>query len=204
MRNRSLVLVAVLLAVGPVAFAKSPNGNGVGAGGVPPGQPFQALQAQIDALKSLVSDNLILNHHQELPFTIEPGGSASFPMPKAQSPVRVEVTFSLHNGGVQTPSEVMYAVVNFDATVTQNPQMTWVGTDSDGTTKGCNSLPAPNGGCGPGNVIASICGGTCTTINASLVADPVVDLDNAPNGSLILEQAVNTRDTGYYVVHLWY
>jgi hypothetical protein len=162
MRNRSLVLVAVLLAVGPVAFAKSPNGNGVGAGGVPPGQPFQALQAQIDALTSLVNDNLISNHHQELSFTIDPGGSASFPMPKAQSPVRVEVTFSLHNGGVQTPSEVMYAVVNFDATVTPN-QMTWVGTDSDGTTKGCNSLPATDG-CGPDNVIANICGGACPTI----------------------------------------
>jgi hypothetical protein len=44
MRNKSLVLgVVLLMAVGPAAFAKSPKGNGVGAGGAPSGQPFQSL-----------------------------------------------------------------------------------------------------------------------------------------------------------------
>jgi hypothetical protein len=65
-RNRSLVLAVVLLmAVAPVAFAKKSNGNGngVGPGGVPPGQPFQALQAEIDALNGLV---VSLQNHASL------------------------------------------------------------------------------------------------------------------------------------------
>jgi len=187
------------MALGPLAFGQGPNGNGVGAGSVPPGQPFRALQRQIDALESQVNENSILNHHQELEFTIEPGAAASFPMPKAQSPVRVEVSFSLLNGGVQTPSEVMYGVVNLDAAVNPDPQMTWIGTNNDGTTSACNSLDCPE------NVIASICGGACPTINASLVADPLIDADSAPYGSLVLEQNdATTSEPGYYVVHLWY
>jgi hypothetical protein len=206
MRSRSLVLLAVLLLiVGPVAVAKNTNkGNGVGAGGVPPGQPFQALQAQIDALKAQVMDlqdllnaNLLSDHHQELSFTISPGDSVSFPMPKAYSPVRVEVTFSLQNAGVQTPSEVLYAVVNLDALA---GEMTWVGTNSDGTMQASNTLDSPD------EPIASICGGApcSTTINASLVADPTVDANN-PYGSLVLAQSgVTTSRAGHYEVHLWY
>lgn len=208
MRSRSLVLMVVLLVVvGPVALAKNTtgnNGNGVGAGGVPPGQPFQALQAQIDALKAQVMDlqdlldaNLLSDHHKELSFMISPGGSVGFPMPKAYSPVRVEVTYSLHNAGVQKPSEVMYAVVNLDADA---GHMTWVGTNSDGTMQASNTLDSPDG------PIASICGGApcSTTIDASLVANPTVDTDN-PYGSLVLAQnGGTTSEDGYYVVHIWY
>ncbi len=68
-------------------------------------------------------------NHSLLTFTIKPGGSATFTLPAQQNPVLIEVSVTFNNGGTQTPSEIMYAVVNQDPS---SHQMTWIGTNSDG------------------------------------------------------------------------
>jgi len=127
-------------------------------------------------------------HFQQLTFTIVPGGSQSFALPAKQVPVRIEVTFSLLNAGTQTPSEVMYAVVNQDPA---SGQMTWVGTNNDGTQSGANSLTS--------SAIAHIFGGLNPTVNATLA------VDNPGVGTLKLTQnAATTILSGHYIVDLWF
>ncbi len=127
-------------------------------------------------------------HFQQLTFTIAPGGSQSFGLPAKQVPVRIEVTFSLLNNGTQTPSEVMYAVVNQDPL---SGQMTWVGTNNDGTQKGENSISSTD--------IAHIFGGASPTVNATLA------VDNLGAGTLKLTQnAATTIIPGHYIVDLWF
>jgi len=127
-------------------------------------------------------------HFQQLTFTIAPGGSQSFALPSKQVPVRIEVTFSLLNAGTQTPSEIMYAVVNQDP---QSGQMTWVGTNNDGTQSGANSISSTD--------IAHIFGGASPTVNATLA------VDNLGAGTLKLTQnAATTILSGHYIVDLWF
>jgi len=94
---------------------------------------------------------------RELRFTLQPGGSHDFILPEVQSPVRIEVSLTANNGGTQEPSELMYAVVNQDPA---SKQMTWIGTNSDGSSSGSSSLK--------GKTIARIFGGGPSTTNASL------------------------------------
>ena len=121
-----LVVAACLTVEANAAPAGGPPGQG---GGVPPGAPFQALQNQIDDLQNQI-DTLLDAHHQELQFSVDPGGSAPFALPKVQSPVRIEVTVTFMDGGTPSPSAIMYAVVNQDPV---SEAMTWIGTNSDGT-----------------------------------------------------------------------
>jgi hypothetical protein len=159
-------------------------------GGVPPGQPFQNLQNQIDALKTLINNNLIGNHHIELTFDLDPGASFSFPLPKKQSPIRIEVTVSRMNGGTQTPTEIMYAVVNQDPV---SNEMTWIGTNSDGSVVATNSLDSTD------DVIAVICGGACPTYDDRLL------VNNLSTSTVKIESNAATVDvTSSYVVHLWF
>ena len=190
------VAVAVIAVLAPMAVE---SGQKVppSQGGVPPGQPFQNLQNQINALKTevqdlqvLINDNLIENHHTELAFTLAPGQSFSFPLPKKQSPIRIEVTVSRMNGGTQKPTEIMYTVVNQDPV---SNSMTWIGTSSDGTVLASNSLDSTDG------VIAVICGGACPTFDDRLL------VDNLSNSTVKIESnAVTVAATSSYVVHLWY
>ncbi len=127
-------------------------------------------------------------HFQQLTFTIAPGGSQSFMLPAKQAPVRIEVTFSLLNGGTQTPSEIMYAVVNQDPS---SSQMTWVGTNNDGTQSGATSISATE--------IAHIFGGASPTVNATLAVDSLT------MGTLkITQNATTTILSGHYIVDLWF
>jgi hypothetical protein len=196
--RNALILTVLVAAVGSTgAYAARIKPGDTSPPGVPPGQPFQALQREIDdlnnrlnALQNVVNQNLIGAHHSELSFDIPPGGQAAFPLPKVQHPVRVEVSFSLLNQGTQTPSEVMYAVVNQDPL---SGQMTWVGTNNDASMQAGNT-PAST-------LIAQICGGTCPTVNASLIAQPLAQ----PPGNLVLQQNASTTIVpGHYVVHLWF
>jgi hypothetical protein len=124
----------------------------------------------------------------QLTFTVAPGGSQSFALPAMQVPVRIEVTFSLLNGGTQTPSEIMYAVVNKDPS---SGQISWVGTNNDGTQSGATSLSATD--------IAHIFGGASPTVNATLA------VDSAAAGTLkITQNAATTILPGHYVVDLWF
>ncbi len=159
-------------------------------GKVPPGQPFQALQAEIEALQTLIQENLISNHFQEISFSLNPGDSKSFALPKKQVPVRIEITFTLENGGTQTPSEVMFAVVNQDPV---SNHMTWVGTNNDSTSQAGNTSSPPS------TVIANIFGGGAPTVNASLEVD-----DLTASTLKVVQHSGTTIIPGSYIVHLWF
>ena len=119
----------------------------------------------------------------ELAFSLNPGESFSFALPAVQAPVRIEVSFTALNGGTQTPSELMYSVVNQDE---QSQQMTWIGTSSDGSQIGTNSLANTQ--------IASIGGGNA-----------VLEIDSLANRTVKITQSANrTSIAGHYIVHLWY
>ena len=68
-------------------------------------------------------------------FFLKPGGSFTFGLPKVASPIRIEISSPSTNGGVQTPSELMWALVNLDS---GSSNITWIGTNSDGSTLGSN------------------------------------------------------------------
>lgn len=135
-----------------------------------------------------IFEALLLDHHKELAFSVDPGDSFSFELPEVQGPVRIDVSFSLLNGGTQTPSEIMYAVVNQDP---ESTHFTWVGTNSDGSQQGSNSIVDTD--------IAYICGGTCFAKNA------VLQVDDRGAGTLKIWQNPGTTIlTGNYIVNLWY
>jgi len=120
---------------------------------------------------------------QKLSFSLSPGASSSFALPETQSPVRIEVSLTFLNGGTQTPSEIMYAVVNQDQ---QSGQMTWIGTNSDGSQAGSSSLDNTQ--------IASIGGGNA-----------VLEVDNLSSGTVRISQsATRTSIAGHYIVRIWY
>jgi len=124
----------------------------------------------------------------ELRFTLKPGASQDLVLPAVQSPVRIEVSFSLLNGGTQEPSELMYAVVNWDPS---SKQLTWIGTNNDGSTSGSSSLK--------GNLIASIFGGGPPTTNASL------EVAAAATHTLAIKQnAATTILPGHCVVRFYF
>ncbi len=124
----------------------------------------------------------------ELRFTLKPGGAREFALPAVQSPVRIEVSFTLANGGTQEPSELMYAVVNQDPS---SKQITWIGTNSDGSAAGSSSLK--------GNLIASIFGGGPPTTNVTL------EVAVATAGTLAIKQnAATTARPGEYVVRFYF
>jgi hypothetical protein len=124
----------------------------------------------------------------ELRFTLKPGASQTFVLPAVQSPVRIEVSFTALNGGTQEPSELMYAVVNQDPS---SKQITWIGTNSDGTNSGSSSLK--------GTLIASIFGGGSSTTNASL------EVVAAPTRTLAIKQnAATTAIPGHYIVRFYF
>lgn len=124
----------------------------------------------------------------ELRFTLKPGASQNFVLPAVQSPVRIEVSFTLLNGGTQEPSELMYALVNQDPS---SKQLTWIGTNNDGSASGSSSLK--------GTLIASIFGGGPPTTNASL------EVAAAPTRTLAIKQnAATTILPGHYVVRFYF
>jgi hypothetical protein len=102
--------------------------------------------------------------------------------------VHIEVSFTLNNGGTQEPRELMYAVVNQDPA---SKQITWIGTNSDGSSSGSSSLK--------GKTIASIFGGGPGTTNASM------NVAAAPTRTLSINQnASTTTKPGEYVVRIYF
>jgi hypothetical protein len=124
----------------------------------------------------------------ELQFVLKPGGSQTFILPAVQSSVRIEVSFTGLNGGTQEPSELMYALVNQDPS---SKQMTWIGTNNDGSTSGSSSLK--------GSLIASIFGGAAPTTNATL------EVATAATRTLVIKQnAATTIIPGHYIVRFYF
>jgi hypothetical protein len=122
-------------------------------------------------------------------FFLKPGGSFTFPLPNVDRPIRIEISSPSTNGGVQTPSELMWALVNLDS---DSGQITWIGTNSDGSALGSNSLTGTG-------VLANIYGGSApTTISSLTVA-------NASAGTLsVTRSSTTTSITGKYVVRIYF
>ncbi len=82
----------------------------------------------------------------------------------------------------------MYALVNQDPS---SKQLTWIGTNNDGSASGSSSLKGKN--------IANIFGGGPGTVNVSL------DVANATARTLTVNQHSDTTSKpGDYVVRLYY
>jgi len=144
----------------------------------------------------------IAAHHQDQSFTVNPGASQSFQLPRLQVPVRIDISETILNGGTQTPSEIMYAVVNQDQV---SFQFTWVGTNSDASMQTGTSLASPFNGSGP--LIAKICGGAgCPVTNETLeVDDPFANIGTGGPGTLKLTVNANTVGAPVtFKVSMWY
>jgi hypothetical protein len=119
----------------------------------------------------------------EQEFVLAPSGKQTFVLPVAYIPVHITVSFSLENGGTQTPSELMYAVVNWDQ---KSDQLTWIATSSDGVTSASTTLS--------GSSIANIGGGNVTLSVASLAGHTLE----------IAQSAARTAIDGHYVLTMSY
>jgi hypothetical protein len=85
----------------------------------------------------------------------------------------------------------MWALVNWDAGTDGSDQITWIGTNSDGSTFGSNSLQS--------GTIANIYGGSSPTIISSL------HVSDAATGTLVISRSdTTTTITGKYVVRIYY
>jgi hypothetical protein len=125
---------------------------------------------------------------RELRFTLQPGAGHNFVLPLAQTPIRIEVSVTANNGGTQEPSELMYALVNQDPS---SKQLTWIGTNSDGSTSGSSSLKS--------KIIARIFGGGPNTVNATL------NVQAAATRALAINQNASTTSVPCeYVVKIYY
>jgi hypothetical protein len=164
-----------------------------------------ALIAAVTASAFVAPAAMAAGNFEQLVFTLKPGSIWKFKLPAKSVPVRIEVSFSLENAGTQTPSEIMYAVVNEDSS---SQQETWVGTNSNGTQQGCNSGGTLNCVAVTGapftpsdSIIAAIFGGI-GAVNAILeVGDQVAN----SNGLLDIEQSGTTTSIdGHYIVNLWW
>jgi hypothetical protein len=134
--------------------------------------------------------NLLVSVTQ-IKFSLAPGASKTFTLPKVTSPIRIEISAPSSNGGVQTPSELMWALVNWDFGTEGSDQITWIGTSSDGSTAGSNSLQ--------GSTIANIYGGGSSITISSLM------ISNAATGTLkITRSSTSTIIDGNYIVKIYY
>ncbi len=125
---------------------------------------------------------------RNLHFVVRPGGTTCFQLPAVAWPVHVMVSESLLNGGTQTPSELLNAIVNQDM---KSNQMTWLGANSDASAKGSNSLFGP--------VIATLWGGAPPVVFAQL---HVCSLANHTIG--ITQSTQTTALPGNYFVTMFY
>ena len=190
-------LAGLIVIGGVLSYAAIPDANGVihGCYNTTNGT-LRVIDNSVDTCKPAEASlnwDVTGAHHQELTFTIAPGGSQSFTIPKTLQPVRIEVTFSLLDGATQTPSEVMYAVVNQDPA---SSRFSWVGTNNDGSVQVGTSVPT-----GSFPLIAKICGGSFCPTNATLE----VDNDSTVPGSLKLTTNANSISLpATFKVEMWF
>jgi hypothetical protein len=125
--------------------------------------------------------------HQRFTFVLAPGGSAVFPLPATNDPVRIDIASPSTNGGIQTPSEVFGALINAN---TNKSGMSWIGTNSNGAQSG-NSTINTN------NIAQLVCGANCVIawLRVKSIAAHTLILTANAKTSIIRE---------LYVVNLWY
>jgi len=139
------------------------------------------------------TSNLLVNVTQIKITGLAPGGSETVQLPKVTGPIRIEISAPSSNGGVQTPSELMWALVNWDFGTEGSGQITWIGTNSDGSTSGSNSYSSASG------TIANIWAGGSPAVVSSL------KVKDATTGTLeIVRSSTTTSISGNYVVRIYY
>jgi hypothetical protein len=120
-------------------------------------------------------------------FTLAPGGTKSFPIPAVGAPVTLSGTITLRNGGTQTPTALVGALLNQDPS---SGQLTWIGTNGDGSQTVGTTLSSA--------VVASYAFG-----NAIISASPAPAAGG--RGSLTVKQsATTTIIPGTYTLTLTY
>jgi hypothetical protein len=120
-------------------------------------------------------------------FTLAPGASKSFPIPVVGAPVTLSGTITLKNHGTQTPSALVGALVNEDAS---SGQLTWIGTNGDGSVTVGTTLSA--------KVVASYAFGNAVITAGAASAASV-------RGTLTVTQsATQTILPGTYAITLTY
>jgi hypothetical protein len=122
----------------------------------------------------------------QVEFTLPPGGSQTFTLPNVPGAIRIEISSPSSNHGTQEPSELMWALVNWDNGPEGSEQITWIGTNSDGTTLGSNSVQS--------TTIASIFGAP-TTLTVSDAATGTLEVTRSSAGTII---------NGNYIVRMYY
>ena len=151
------------------------------------------VQVKVGGTQTASASGGSIVHRVQHHFSLAPGESRTFTLPVNDTLVHVDVITPSNNHGTQTPSELMYAVINYE---TSSDQFTWIGTNSDGSQAGGNSTgsntPSPTR-------IAAICGGSCPVWIAAL------DVQDASAGTLVFTQNQNTSSiTGDYVLTFWW
>ena len=125
--------------------------------------------------------------HLRLSFLLAPGHGASFKLPAANDPIRVDIAKVSTNGGVQQPSEVFSALINVDA---NRAGMSWIGTYSDGSQHANNTIKAKT-------ITELVCGTNCVIgrLAVNNVAARTVTINANGATSIIRER---------YVINIWY
>jgi hypothetical protein len=120
-------------------------------------------------------------------FTLAPGGAKSFPIPVVGAPVTLSGTVTSKNGGTQTPSALVGALVNQDPS---SGQLTWIGTNGNGSQTVGTTLFA--------TVVASY-----AFSNAVITAAPATAAGG--KGTLTVTQSASTTAVpGTYTITLTY
>jgi len=118
-------------------------------------------------------------------FTLNPGASYSFPLPKVKNPIRIEV--ALTNYLPPSPKSALMWALFTPSSVADN----WIGTNNDGSTiTGSTEFPH----CGPPIVDIYDAGGT---------VDAVLAVSCTP-GLLSVTQTENLTIAGTYIVRVYY
>jgi hypothetical protein len=120
-----------------------------------------------------------------LSFALVSGDSHSFSLPEKQDPIRIDVSYSVLNGGTTAPSEIMSAIVNQDPS---SGQMTWIGTNSNGSMQASTSVTS--------TTIATLYNGSTASTAARL------QVSSLSNHTLRVVQVAPV--TGHYIVSIWY
>jgi hypothetical protein len=125
--------------------------------------------------------------HQRLTFVIAPGRSATFTLPKANDPIRIDIAKISTNGGVQNPSEVFSALVNVDG---NHAGMSWIGTNSDGSQAAGTTISTKD-------ITNLVCGASC--LIASLKVKSVTH-----RTVILTANAATSRIREKYVINIWF
>ena len=148
------------------------------------------FSALTQAQTTYSANNLVVNVI-DMRFTLSPAGTQTFNLPNVATPIRIEISSPSSNGSTQNPSELMTALVNWDNGSSGSHQITWIGTNSDGSTVGSNS--------GKSATIASIFAGSSTS------AVSLLKVFTASAGQVqITRNAAVTSAAGNYVVRIYY